>query len=150
MDYVQDQGRACYKRGEYDKAIEHFDRAIGHNPSVQLLDNRAACYEKLGQLHKALKDAKSAIHQQREDPTGYLRAGKVLMKMEKPTVALEIYNHGLRSIKHVGKGYEVCIERITCSKFILTTISASSQSTQRSSRPSVTTKKCRSHDGPSA
>lgn len=133
MNYVQDQGRACYKRGEYDKAIEHFDRAIGHNPSVQLLDNRAACYEKLGQLQKALKDAKSAIHQQREDPTGYLRAGKVLMKMDKPTVALEIYSHGLRSIKHVGKGYEVCIECVVCVQLPLTHIlSFSAKSTKKS------------------
>lgn len=107
MNNLLEQGRALYKRGEYQKAIEVFDRAIGKATSVQLLDNRAACYEKLGELSSALKDAKKAIQLHREDATGYLRAGKVLVKMHKEPVALEIYTHGLKCIKHVGQGYEV-------------------------------------------
>lgn len=107
MNNVQDQGRACYKRGDYQKAIELFDRAIGRSPSVQLLDNRAACYEKLQDYPTALKDAKKAIQLHREDAVGYLRAGRLLVKMEKQSVALEIYTHGLKCIKHVGQGYEV-------------------------------------------
>ena len=104
------QGRAAYGRAEYPKAIECFDRAIGRTGaslSAQLLDNRAACYEKLNELSAALKDAQKAIQLHREDPTGYLRAGKVLLRMEKQSVALEIYTHGLRSVRHVGMGYEV-------------------------------------------
>lgn len=107
MNNLQAKGRACYKRGEYKEAVEFFDRAIGHASSVQLLDNRAACYEKLNNLQAAFKDAKKAIQLHREDPTGYLRAGKVLVKMEKESVALEIYTHGLKCIKHVGQGYEL-------------------------------------------
>lgn len=107
MNALQDQGRRHYKRGEYRNAIECFDRAIGRSTSVQLLDNRAACYEKLKELSTALKDAKATIQLKREDATGYLRAGKVLTKMEKHAVALDIYSHGLKSIKHVGQGYEV-------------------------------------------
>lgn len=112
MNNLQDQGRACYKRGDYIKAVELFDRAIGRSPSVLLLDNRAACYEKLHDYHTALKDAKKAIQLHREDAVGYLRAGRVLVKMEKPTVALEIYTHGLKCIKHVGQGYEVSTKSI--------------------------------------
>ena len=107
MNNFQDQGRGAYKRGDYKKAIELFDRAIGRAPSVQLLDNRAACYEKLNELSTALKDAKKAIQLHREDATGYLRAGRLLVKMEKQSVALEIYTHGLKCVKHVGQGYEV-------------------------------------------
>lgn len=106
MNNLQEKGRALYKRGEYKEAIVFFDRAIGHASSVQLLDNRAACHEKLNNLQAALKDAKAAIQLHREDATGYLRAGKVLIKMEKESVALEIYTHGLKCIKHVGQGYE--------------------------------------------
>ena len=109
MNNLQEQGRALYKRGEYQKAIGVFDRAIGRASSVQLLDNRAACYEKLGELSTALKDAKTAIQLHREDATGYLRAGKVLVKMGKENVALEICTHGLKHIKHVGQGYEVSL-----------------------------------------
>jgi F-box/TPR repeat protein Pof3 len=107
MNNLQEQGRRLYKRGEYHEAIRYFDRAIGRGATVQLLDNRAACYEKLNELSSALQNAKQAIHNHREDPTGYLRAGKVLMKMEKHSVALEILSHGLKSVKHVGQGYEV-------------------------------------------
>lgn len=109
MNHFQQHGRAYYKNGEYRQAIECFDKAIGRGSSVQLLDNRAACYEKLNELSSALGDAKKAIHLHREDPTGYLRAGKVLAKMEKHSVALDIYAAGLRRIKHVGQGFEVCL-----------------------------------------
>lgn len=111
MNHLQDHlwrvGRECYQRKDYSKAIEFFDRAISRAPSVQLLDNRAACYEKINDFRAALKDAKRAIQLQPEDPTGYLRAGKVLVKMGKQSVALEIYNRGLSCVKHVGQGYEV-------------------------------------------
>ncbi|KAI7494835.1 hypothetical protein KC357_g661 [Hortaea werneckii] len=104
---LQREGKSCYRRGDYKTAIGHFDRAIGRAPSVQLLDNRAACHEKLNDLPAALKDAKRAIQFQNEDPTGYLRAGKVLVKMDKQSVALEIYAHGLKKVKHIGQGYEL-------------------------------------------
>ncbi|KAK3677734.1 hypothetical protein LTR78_002584 [Recurvomyces mirabilis] len=107
QQHLQREGRACYKRQNYEQALGHFNRAIGRAPSASLLDNRAACHEKLNDLPAALKDAKKAIQLTREDPTGYLRAGKVLVKMEKPSVALEIYAHGLRSVKHAGQGYEL-------------------------------------------
>ncbi|RMY49979.1 hypothetical protein D0865_07176 [Hortaea werneckii] len=107
QDGLQREGKSSYRRGDYKTAIGHFDRAIGRAPSVQLLDNRAACYEKLNDLPAALKDAKRAIQFQNEDPTGYLRAGKVLVKMEKQSVALEIYAHGLKKVKHIGQGYEL-------------------------------------------
>jgi tetratricopeptide (TPR) repeat protein len=102
----QQHGRDHYKRGEFQKALECFDRAIGRAVSVQLLDNRAACNARLNDLPAALKDAKKAITLAREDPTGYLRAGKVLLSMDRKSVALEIYAHGLKSITHIGTGYE--------------------------------------------
>lgn len=107
MDRFEVQARACCKSGDYRKAIELFGRAIGRRANVQLLDARASCYEKLHDLQAALKDAKRAIQLQREDATGYLRAGKVLVKMGRESTALEILTHGLKSIQHVGQGYEV-------------------------------------------
>jgi tetratricopeptide (TPR) repeat protein len=104
---LQEQARAAYKRKDYTKAVELFSRAIGRSPSLQLHDNRAACHEKLDDLPAALKDAKKSIQLGKEDPTGYVRAGRILAKMEKKSVALEIYAHGLKSVKHAGQGYEV-------------------------------------------
>uniref|UniRef100_A0A2D3UST5 F-box domain-containing protein n=1 Tax=Ramularia collo-cygni TaxID=112498 RepID=A0A2D3UST5_9PEZI len=103
---LQTQARNAYKAKEYDVALTLFNRAIGRAPSVQLYDNRAACNVRLNDLPAALKDAKHAIHLGREDATGYLRAGSVLSKMEKPEVALSIYAHGLKCVRHIGAGYE--------------------------------------------
>lgn len=104
---LQRQGRDCYKRQEYGKALQFFNRAVGRgDPTPQLLDNLAATHDKLHDLPAALKAAKKAIQAGREDATGYLRAGIVLKKMEKPSVALEIYAHGLKTIKHVGQGFQ--------------------------------------------
>jgi tetratricopeptide (TPR) repeat protein len=104
---LQEQARAAYKRKDYTKAVELFSRAIGRSPSLQLHDNRAACHEKLEDLPAALKDAKKSIQLGKEDPTGYVRAGRILAKMEKKSVALEVYAHGLKFVKHAGQGYEV-------------------------------------------
>jgi F-box/TPR repeat protein Pof3 len=104
---LQEQARAAYKRKDYTKALELFNRAIGRTPSVQLHDNRAACHERLDDLQAALKDAKKSIQLAKEDPTGYVRAGRILEKMERKSVALEIYDMGLKNVKHVGQGFEV-------------------------------------------
>ncbi|KAK4897626.1 hypothetical protein LTR27_004772 [Elasticomyces elasticus] len=107
LEHLQREARACYKRKDHAKALQHFNSAVGRAPSVQLLDNRAACHDKLGDLPAALKDAKKAIQLQKEDPTGYLRAGKILVKMERQSVAFEIYTHGLKNVKHAGQGFEL-------------------------------------------
>lgn len=112
-DLLREQARAAYKREDYTKAVELFSRAIGRSPTVPLHDGRAACYEKLDDLPSALKDAKKSIQLSGEDPTGYVRAGKVLVKMERKSVALEIYALGLKKVKHVGLGFEV--RYLTCS-----------------------------------
>lgn len=104
---LQQQGREHYKRKDYKKALELFDRAYARgDPNVQLLDYRAACYDKLENLPAALKDAKATIKLNSEDPTGYLRAGKILVRSNKRSTALGIYALGLRSVRHIGQGYE--------------------------------------------
>jgi len=57
-------------------------------------------------LPAALRHAKRAIQDAKNNPAGYTRAGEVLIRMKKPNVALEVYTHGLKHVKHVGKGYE--------------------------------------------
>lgn len=106
-DYYRKQGRAAYKREDYAIALQHFDRAIGRSPSVELYDRRAACHDKLKDLGAAIKDAKKVIQLAKEDPTGYIRAGDILCKMDKKKVALEVYDLGLRNVKHVGLRFEV-------------------------------------------
>lgn len=95
---LQELGRVLYRRKEYAKALQYFTDAITSEPSltVSLLDNRAATYDKLDDITSALKDAKNAIRLHEKDPTGYLRAGRLLQKAGKHEVALGIYKHGIK------------------------------------------------------
>ena len=140
----QEQARAAYKRKDYTNALELFSRAIGRSPSVQLYDNRAACHERLGDLEAALKDSKRTIQLAREDPTGYVRAGRILVKMERKSVALEIYSLGLKNAKHVGQGFEVstCITGLYCKH--LTSCSGSQKGPSRTHDRTFTSEKRRS------
>ena len=97
---LQERGQILYRRKDYSKAVEAFSEAIESEPNltVSLLDNRAAAYDKLGDVTAALKDAKSAIRLREKDSTGYLRAGKLLQKAGKPDVALGIYKLGMRKV----------------------------------------------------
>ena len=66
-------------------------------PSVRLLDFRAATYEKLGDLNLALKDAHACLKMYEHDVRGYLRAGKLLQIMDKPSAALKLYQRGINN-----------------------------------------------------
>lgn len=107
MGYYSAQGRASYERKDYKYALAMFNKAVERSQSVDLLCNRAACHEKLGDLPSALKDAKKAMQLGKSNPAGYFRAGSILQAMEKKHVALQLYAHGLENVKHVGQGYEV-------------------------------------------
>lgn len=95
---LQEHGQILYRRKEYTKALELFNEAIASEPNltVTLLDNRAATHDKLDDITSALKDAKTCIRLYEQDPTGYLRAGKLLQKAGRHTVALGIYKHGIK------------------------------------------------------
>ena len=95
---LQELAQAQYRRKEYKDALETLNKAIlsVDRPTASLLDNRAAAYEKLDDLNAALKAARDTIKLHEKDATGYLRAGKLLQKMDKPAVALEIYKRGIR------------------------------------------------------
>lgn len=95
---LQEYGQVLYKRKEYAKALEQFTEAINSssNLTVSLLDNRAATHEKLEDITSALKDAKSTIRVGEKNPTGYLRAGRLLQKAGKHDIALGIYKRAIK------------------------------------------------------
>lgn len=75
---------------------------------MDLLDSRAATYEKLQRLDAALRDGRSMIEMSKGAVQGYLRTGKVLQAMEKADLALKIYQRGLRLVSSTSMNYEVC------------------------------------------
>ncbi|KAF2233827.1 hypothetical protein EV356DRAFT_533366 [Viridothelium virens] len=100
VDTLQQRGKKLYRDAQYAEALDAFTKAITRcpMPKASLFDNRAATYERLGELQSALRDAQTTIRRHRKDITGYLRAGRVLQKMDDPEMALKIYSYGLGKV----------------------------------------------------
>ncbi|KAI4279457.1 MAG: hypothetical protein LQ337_000268 [Flavoplaca oasis] len=97
---IQKLGQQEYRRKNYHAALNFFDSVISTEKQldVSVLDCRAATYEKLGDLHAALKDGRRMISDYKTDCAGYLRTGKILQLLDKDSVALGIYKYGLRKL----------------------------------------------------
>ncbi|KAI4148317.1 MAG: hypothetical protein L6R39_002812 [Caloplaca ligustica] len=97
---LQKLGQQAYKRKNFHAALSWFNSVIAQErePSLDVLDNRAATYEKLGDLHAALKDGRRMVSDYKSSCTGYLRTGKILQLLGKDTTALGIYQYGLRNV----------------------------------------------------
>ncbi|KAI0999099.1 hypothetical protein K3495_g9094 [Podosphaera aphanis] len=98
----QDQGRRFYLSKDYAAAAEAFTEAINSSNGhllLKALDSRAATYEKLENLHLALKDGRTMIQTMPNVSKGYLRTGKVLCLKGEKSLALKIYERGLSKVK---------------------------------------------------
>ncbi|KAL9017749.1 MAG: hypothetical protein Q9185_004906 [Variospora sp. 1 TL-2023] len=116
-DQLQKLGQGAYRCKNYPAALDFFNSVIFQekNPAIDVLDNRAATYEKLGDLHAALKDGRRMITDHKTScasaclnrPKGYLRTGKTLKLLGKPTTALGIYQYGLRNVPPDDPNFKV-------------------------------------------
>lgn len=98
--------------------------------AVNILDNRAATYEKLGDLQAALRDARRMISLKKtscavsfqeernsritrvrysDDSKAYLRTGKILQLLGEDRKALDIYEHGSRILPSSDPNLKVCV-----------------------------------------
>lgn len=78
---------------------------VVHPRFVKLLDNRAATWEKLGDLTKALKDANRAVKYEPYNLKCYLRKGKILQKLQLDDMALKNYEEGLQKADEMRSRY---------------------------------------------
>ncbi|KAI9706062.1 MAG: hypothetical protein M1836_005468 [Candelina mexicana] len=106
---AQRRGQQLYRQKNYEGALEAFTAAIELNDGAPttILDNRAATYEKLGDLPSALRDGKRMIQHEKTGSRAYLRTGKILVKMKKPDLALHIYMYGLRNMPADDPDYKL-------------------------------------------
>ncbi|KAL8850609.1 MAG: hypothetical protein Q9221_004479 [Calogaya cf. arnoldii] len=106
---TQKLGQQEYRRKNYHAALNFFDSVISTEKQldVSVLDCRAATYEKLGDLHAALKDGRRMISEYKTDCAGYLRTGKILQLLDKDGVALDIYKYGLRKVSQSASQYQL-------------------------------------------
>lgn len=123
VEELQDLAEAQYRRKDYAAALLSVDEAIEQDrTSIRLFDTRAAIYEKLDDFVSALKDARAQIKLDEKDPRGYLRAGKVLIKMSKHEVALELYKRGIsksvRDVDTLQKMHDRLLKSLTPPTFV--------------------------------
>ncbi|KAF2115118.1 hypothetical protein BDV96DRAFT_600251 [Lophiotrema nucula] len=112
----QELGRRYYKQKQYDKAVEAFTNGIEFasesatattSTVVALYDCRAACFEKIGEFGKAVRDGRGMIRVDRGCVKGYLRTGSVLEKMEKLDAAIGIYKYGMKNVSVGDRNFKL-------------------------------------------
>ncbi|KAG0291185.1 hypothetical protein BGZ97_005964 [Linnemannia gamsii] len=110
-DLVQ-LARSAFSQKDFVLALQFLTRALAVAPKdINLLDSRAASYEKLGQLDKALDDAKAMIRTFPQNPKGYLRAGKTLRLQQNIRAATKLYVAGVERCTKGSKDFET-LERM--------------------------------------
>lgn len=82
---------------------------IIHPKLGSLLDQRAATYEKLGQVVSALKDGKELTKLEPIGCKGYLRTGKLLVGMNKKIEAYKCYQEGIYIIEKAIREYNIIV-----------------------------------------
>jgi len=99
----KDKGNAAYNAKEFDKAIEHYSKAIEYDPNnIVYLLNRAAVYLARGEYEKCVEECDSAVEKGRsfkcdfkQIGKAYHRKGKALMKQGKYKEAAEAFQKSL-------------------------------------------------------
>ncbi|AEY96449.1 FADR230Wp [Eremothecium gossypii FDAG1] len=107
-------------RSYTDRSLEGIREKVGlpkrclHDPSrvyhpryLVLLDNRAATWEKLNKLDRALADAAYMITVDAYNLKGYIRRGKVLQKLGRYEEALQVYENGLKQAGEAEKTHAI-------------------------------------------
>ncbi|RYH24341.1 tetratricopeptide repeat protein [archaeon] len=94
-------GSAAWTQGQYDRAVEHFSKAISLGGSDKeflkvIYSNRSAAYHKLNKLQQALDDANKCIEVDSQWSKGYSRKGDALYALRRFTDSYNAYNSGLR------------------------------------------------------
>jgi F-box/TPR repeat protein Pof3 len=111
----QELGRRYYELKQYEKAVETFTQGIESAPTSTLYDYRAAAYVRLENYNAAIRDGRSMIKHDKQDPKGYLRTASVLEKMDKLETALGIFKYGMKNVPVGDRNFRVRFStRVPC------------------------------------
>jgi hypothetical protein len=97
----KDLGTIAWKEGEYQRAIDHFTKALSlcvNEPDLQLVlySNRSAAYLKLKKYTEAVSDGDNCIAVDASWIKGYTRKGDALYAAGKLNEASSVYSAGLK------------------------------------------------------
>lgn len=78
----KEEGNAFYKKKEFDKAIEHYKKAIEHDPTdITFYNNLAAVYFEQKEYEKCIKECENAIEIGRENRADFKLIAKSFMRI---------------------------------------------------------------------
>ena len=90
-------GSAYQKRGQLDKAMENYNKAISLDPNDYLAyTNRGVIFDRMGQFDKAIESHNKAIVSNPGDYKAYFNRGLTYDKMGRITDAIEDFQRTLR------------------------------------------------------
>ncbi|VDC00670.1 unnamed protein product [Peniophora sp. CBMAI 1063] len=91
------EGVKHFRDGQSEKAVAYFTKANekANGKVYQILDSRAAAYEKLGRIADALQDAKKVIGVAPQQWHGYFRAARLFQQLEKYEHAMKMSQYAL-------------------------------------------------------
>jgi len=93
---LKDDGNECFKKQDYEKAIDYYTQAIQLEPNDHVLySNRSACYINTNKPQLALQDANKCISSNPSWWKGYHKKGLSEFALNKLDEALESYKKGL-------------------------------------------------------
>ncbi|CCD25359.1 DNA-binding SCF ubiquitin ligase subunit DIA2 NDAI_0F00400 [Naumovozyma dairenensis CBS 421] len=84
---------------------------IYHPKYIKLLDNRAACWEKMGELEKALRDATKMCFIEPYNLKCFIRKGKILQKLHKLKDAYNTYKTALRNANFATDSLKINVSK---------------------------------------
>ena len=91
------QGNEAFKKGEYDKAIGLYQKAIELDPQNHVLySNKSGALINVGKFQEALDDSEQCLKLSPQFSKGYQRKGTALENLGKTEEALEVYKLGLQ------------------------------------------------------
>jgi len=90
-------GYAYYKKGEYDKAVESYLKAIKRQPSFsRAFHNLGITYAAMNEWDKAVGAYKESIRYAPKDPRSHFYLGKLYLKRKKSSLAIEQFEETIR------------------------------------------------------
>ncbi|CAD5226347.1 unnamed protein product [Bursaphelenchus okinawaensis] len=90
------KGNEAFKKGDYPTAIKHYNEALKRNPdNAVIYSNRAACYTKLMEFHRAVDDCEHCLKLDPKFIKAYLRKGAALVALREYSRAQKAYESAL-------------------------------------------------------
>ena len=99
-------GLTFYMKGEYEKAIEHYDQAISLSPQIsQSYNNRGIAKSNLEEYEEAIADFSKAISFNPQDDASYNNRGIAKGKLKKYEEAIADFNEAIRLNPKYAEAY---------------------------------------------